>query len=65
MATSLFTRQPATTPTPRPAVRPVGLRTSVPRQRQTSWILLGVLLVFGAGIGVALWSNGVTGPLRS
>ena len=60
MATSLFTRQPATTPTPRPAVRPVGLRTSVPRQRQTSWILLGVLLVFGAGLGVAWWSNGVT-----
>ena len=59
MATSLFTREPASAAS-RPNTRPVGWRVAAPRQRQTSWILLGVLLVFGAGLGVALWSSTIT-----
>jgi len=37
-----------------------GLISGSGRQRRTSWVALGVLLVLGAGLGVVLWSSTLT-----
>ncbi len=58
MTASTFTRDAARPTTTPPTSTPaVGMSA---RRRQSSWVLVGVLLVFGAGLGAALWSSSVS-----
>lgn len=57
MTTTLRTAKP---PRPSNGLPTFGLSAAATRQRRPAWIALGLLLVLGAGLGVALWSATLT-----